>query len=49
MRSILLDVYPADFCRSRIVRGLAGPLWFVVIISVAVGTFESLRVRCSSL
>jgi hypothetical protein len=49
MRSILLDVYPARFCRSRIVRGLAGPLWFVVIISVAVGTYESLRVSYLSL
>jgi predicted membrane chloride channel (bestrophin family) len=28
---------------SRIVRGLAGPLWFVVIVSVGVGTYESVR------
>ena len=34
--------------RSRIVRGLAGPLWFVAIVSVSVGTYESLRVGCLS-
>ena len=30
-------------CRSRIVRGLAGPLWFVALLSVSVGCYESAR------